>query len=133
LYVQDTWKTTRRLTLNLGLRWEVFGTQHNSNPELDSNFYPGSGSNIYEQIANGSVMTAPNSPIGKLWNTDYNNFGPRVGFAYDVFGDGRTSIRGGYGIGYERNFGNVTFNVIQNPPNYAVINLQNGVDVPALP
>ena len=40
------------------------------------------------------------------------------------------SLRGGYGIGYERNFGNVTFNVIQNPPNYAVISVVNGTDVP---
>ena len=40
------------------------------------------------------------------------------------------SLRGGYGIGYERNFGNVTFNVMQNPPNAAVISVINGTDVP---
>src|SRR3974377_2046787 len=42
------------------------------------------------------------------------------------------SLRGGYGMGFERNFGNVTFNVIQNPPNYAVISVINGTDVPKL-
>jgi len=42
-----------------------------------------------------------------------------------VFGDGKTALRSGYGIGYERNFGNVTYNVIQNPPAYAVISLQS--------
>lgn len=133
LYVQDAWKVTPRLTLNLGVRWEVFGTQHNKNADLDSNFYLGQGNDIFQQIASGAVMTAPDSPMGKLWKTDYNNFGPRLGFAWDPFGMGRTSLRGGWGIGYERNFGNVTFNVIQNPPNYAVISLVNGTDVQTLP
>jgi hypothetical protein len=69
------------------------------------------------------VQLAPDSPIGELYGKDNNNFAPRVGFAWDVFGDGRTSLRGGYGLAYERNFGNVTFNVIQNPPNYAVLSI----------
>lgn len=122
-YGQDTWKVVPRLTLTLGVRYEYYGVQHNADPSLDSNFYFGSGSNYFQQYRNGQVMLAQNSPVGGLWAPDRNNFAPRVGFAWDVFGDGRTSLRGGYGIAYERNFGNVTFNVIQNPPNYAVISL----------
>jgi outer membrane receptor protein involved in Fe transport len=119
LYVQDAWKIFPRLTLNLGLRYEVFGVQGNADPKFDANFYYGSGSNIYDQIRNGKGDLAQNN--GGLWGPDYNNFGPRVGFAWDIFGDGKTSLRGGYGIAYERNFGNVTFNVLFNPPYYATL------------
>jgi outer membrane receptor protein involved in Fe transport len=133
LYGQDAWKVTSRLTLNLGLRWEVFGTQHNKNPNLDSNYYLGSGSTLAQQITGGQLQNAPNSPIGKLWVTNMGNFGPRIGIAFDVFGDGKTSLRAGYGIAYERNFGNVTFNIIQNPPNYASVSVTAGVDFPSIP
>ncbi len=126
LYAQDTWKVRRRLTLNLGLRWEYFGVQHDRDPNLDSNFYLGSGTNIYQQISNGQVEIASKSPAGGLWKPNYKNFAPRVGFAWDVLGDGKTAVRGGYGISYERNYGNVTFNVIQNPPNNATIDATFG-------
>jgi hypothetical protein len=129
-YLQDSWKASSRLTLNLGVRWEYYGVQHNSDPALDSNFYLGAGQNLYQQIRTGTVQIANQSPVGGLWAPDKNNWAPRVGFAWDVFGNGTMAIRGGYGIGYERNFGNVTFNVIQNPPNYGVISVTNGVDVP---
>jgi Carboxypeptidase regulatory-like domain len=122
-YLEDSWRVTPRFTFNYGFRYEYFGVQHNDNQNLDSNFYFGSGSNIFEQIRNGSVQLAPQSPVGGLWNPNYGTIGPRVGFAYDLFGDGKTSIRGGWGISYERNFGNVTFNVIQNPPNYASVQI----------
>ena len=128
VFAQDSWKVTPRFTLNLGLRWEYYGVQHNKNPNLDSNFYFGQGANIFSQVANGFVATTPNAPISCkcLWNPDFNNFAPRVGFALDVFGNGKTSLRGGFGMAYERNFGNVTFNVIQNPPNYAVVSVFSG-------
>jgi hypothetical protein len=128
-YIQDSWKATQRLTLNLGIRWEYYGVQHDSNPALDSNFYLGGGQTLFNQIRNGSVQLAGKGPTNGLWASQWKNFAPRVGFAYDVFGNGTLAVRAGYGIGYERNFGNVTFNVIQNPPNYAVISVQNGVDV----
>lgn len=132
-YFQDSWKFNQRLTLNLGVRWEYYGVQHNRDPNLDSNFYMGQGANIWERIRNGYVTTTPQSTVGGLWRPDFNNWAPRLGFAYDLFGDGKTSLRGGYGISFERNYGNVTYNVIQNPPNYAVIALQAGVDVPTIP
>jgi hypothetical protein len=125
LYVQDSWKLRPSLTLNLGLRWEYFGVQHNKNANLDANWYaPGVGfadDNLGAYLRTGGIQVAPSSPVGGLWNPQYGNVAPRVGFAWDIFGDGKSSFRGGYGIGYERNFGNVTFNIIQNPPNYAVL------------
>lgn len=131
-YMNDAWHIRPSLTLNLGLRYEYYGVQHNKNPELDSNFYFGSGNTLQERIRNGSVQIAKDSPVGGLWRKDWNNFAPRVGFAWDIFGDGKTSLRGGYGISYERNFGNVTFNVIQNPPAQTVVALTAGVEVPSL-
>jgi hypothetical protein len=127
VYVQDSWKIAKRFTINLGLRWEYFGVQHNVNPNLDSNFYPATNApNQFVAIEDGQVDTTPNSPIGELWKPSLHNFAPRVGFAWDVFGDGKTAFRGGYGIGYERNFGNVTYNVLFNPPAYEVVNLISG-------
>jgi hypothetical protein len=119
LYAQDSWKLTPRLTLNYGVRYEYYGVQHNANQNLDSNFYYGPGSSYFDQVRNGSVQIAPASSVGGLWNPRYGTIGPRVGFAYDLFGNGSTALRGGWGISYERNFGNVTYNVIQNPPAYA--------------
>lgn len=126
LYVQDSYKVAPRLTLNLGLRWEYYGVQHNKNPNLESNFYFPSNEVFTPQgFVDGSVkMTAAGPANGGLWAPDYKDFAPRLGFAWDVFGDGKTSLRGGYGIGYERNFGNVTFNSIQNPPNYETVSIK---------
>jgi len=125
-YVSDEWKVRPTLELTLGLRWDYYGVQHNSNPNLDSNYYLGGGGNFFEQYANGDVSIASQSSVGGLWAPDFRDFSPHLGFAWDVFGDGKTSLRGGYSIGYERNFGNVTFNLIQNPPNYAVVSLRAG-------
>jgi outer membrane receptor protein involved in Fe transport len=123
IYAQDSWKITPRLSLNYGVRYEYYGVQHNGDPKLDSNLYYGSGASLFDRLRSAQMLLAPNSPIGELWNPRYGDVGPRVGFAYALTGDGKTSIRGGYGISYERNFGNVTFNMIQNPPNYASVQL----------
>ncbi len=121
-YAQDSFKLFPGFTANFGLRYEFYGPQRNSDPLLDSNFYFGGDGNLSQaNIRSGSVQLAPNSPVGDLWKADKNNFAPSIGFAYDIEGNGKSSLRAGYALRYERNFGNVTFNVIQNPPNYGVI------------
>jgi outer membrane receptor protein involved in Fe transport len=142
LYAGDTWSVSSRVKLNLGLRYEYFGPQTKSSPKYDSNFYYGdpnvsvstsSTTEIIDGVRTGQALPTNESPIGALWNADWNNFAPRVGFAWDVKGDGKTSIRGGYGIAYERNFGNVTYNVLFNPPKYLVASIDAPTDVPSQP
>jgi len=125
-YLEDSWRIRPRLMFNYGFRYEYFGVQHNNNQRLDSNFYFGPGSSFFDRIRNGAVQIAPDSPVHGLWNPNFGTIAPRIGFAWDIFGDGKTSLRGGYGMSYERNFGNVTFNVIQNPPNYASVQITEG-------
>jgi outer membrane receptor protein involved in Fe transport len=127
-YGQDSFKITPKLTFNFGVRYEHYGVQHNNNPNLDSNFYFGTGTGIEAQTRTGQVYIANQSPVGQFWKPSWGTVGPRVGFAYDFSGNGRASIRGGYGMSYERNFGNVTFNASFNPPASAVIETTPCVD-----
>jgi hypothetical protein len=139
-FFNDTWKVLPRLTVNLGLRYELFGTQHNKHHELDSNFYWGTSGTVQDRIRAGKILRAIDqapagveSPGGKLWNVNTKQFAPRIAFAYDLTGDGKTSLRGGYGLSYERNFGNVTYNVALNPPAQLAIsftNLDVGAQIP---
>jgi outer membrane receptor protein involved in Fe transport len=129
LYFEDSYKATPRFTLNLGLRWEFYGPQHSTHEQNDANFWLGSGSTIFDRIRNGQVLTRAQSPSHVLWKPNWKQFGPRIGFAYDLTGDGKTSLRAGYGISYERNFNNVTYNVLQNPPGQANVTYTNGIPV----
>jgi len=121
IYGNDSFRLTPRLTVNYGLRWEHYGVQHNNHQGLDSNFYFGPGAGLFNQVSSGNVSLTQQSSVGQFWKPSWGTVGPRVGFAYDLFGDGKSSLRGGFGISYERNFGNVTYNASFNPPASAVI------------
>jgi len=130
LFLQDSWKLTPRLTLTPGLRWEYFGVFHSPGAEhtLDSNFYFGSGGNYLEQIANGRFLRTTDAPgdlRGRFYLPSYKNFAPRLGIAYDLFGDGKTVLRAGTGVFYDRRVGYELFRAFQNPPSYSVPMLSN--------
>jgi hypothetical protein len=122
-FAEDTIRVTPRFTLTLGLRYEYFGVPHSPDGEksLDANLYlNATGTTTTSDPIYNQVQTARFSRTNQFYKPDYKDLGPRVGLAYDLTGNGRTVIRGGYGLYYDRNFGNATFNAIQNPPNYSV-------------
>ena len=113
-FVQDDWKAARRFTLNLGLRWEHYGAPREVNGILSQ----------FKNLNCLSVQCIANARVGQvstMWKPNYRDFAPRFGFAWDVAGDGKTSVRGGYGIFYDRIFDNVWSNSAWNPPYYALV------------
>lgn len=113
LFIQDDWKVRRNLTLNIGLRYENFGTPSERYDRLQNIIY-GPGTNVFERIATARV-----GPVKKLFESDNNNFAPRFGFAWDPFGRGRFVIRGGTGIAYNRLNNTVYTDEKFNPPRFA--------------
>jgi len=127
-YVQDDWRVRRNLTLNLGLRWEYFGPPHNFRPGIDSNFYFGSNSTPVPNPS-ANLFFPTNSPLAaevargsfqqrdhEIWKKDFNNFAPRVGFAWDVFGTQKLVLRGGGAVSYDRIWNNLFENIRFNAP-----------------
>jgi hypothetical protein len=100
-FFQDSYRVTPRLTLDLGLRWDPFFPFTDSAGKL-ATYYPGQQSQRYPNAPPGILFAGdPGVPDGG-YAKDWSNFGPRVGFAWDVFGNGTTAVRGGYGIYYDR-------------------------------
>src|SRR5579872_56198 len=97
LYFQDDWRVSHKLTLNLGMRWEPYITIKDRYGE-NAAFRPGEKSQLYPLAPVGYVFSGDPGISAGVTPNRYDRFSPRVGFAYDPFGDGKTSIRGGYGI-----------------------------------
>jgi len=90
-FAQDDWKVLPRLSLSLGLRYE-----YQQSPSTFSN------------------LVNPNLPLTAHLPSDKNNIGPRIGFAYDIFGDGKTVLRAGSGIYYGRIINSTIYNALIN-------------------
>ncbi len=100
-YVQDDYRVASRLTLNLGLRYEFSTLPHD----------------IYGRDAALLTLNDPAPTTGQLYrNPTYRNISPRVGFAWDVFGNGKTSLRGGYGDYFDTNNQQNLIVTVTNPP-----------------
>jgi len=112
LFIQDDFKVSPHFTLNLGLRWEDYGSPIDNFNTL-GNFFPGSGSTYDEQVANG-VMKGVHTP----WSPKHLNFAPRLGYSWNP--RPRLVLRGGFGITYDR-FPNGDWESMGglNPPNGA--------------
>ena len=93
VFVEDTWKAKRGLTLTLGLRWDDYGNPYPENGTILSNFFLGSGENECQKVANGSAIQ-----VGHVFNHSLNAFSPRVGVAWDPTNKGNWVIRGGFGV-----------------------------------
>ncbi len=155
-YVQDNWRVNKRLTLNLGLRWDGVPHTYEANNRM-GNFY----ANLYDPSkaallnpdgtinpASPGLGTSPNSilagvplylngigipgqngiPKG-LVDNHWASFGPRIGFAYDLLGDGKTVLRGGSGIMYERIQGNDMYDAGPNIPFSLQVNTPGPVEL----
>ncbi len=160
-WVQDDWKVSRRLTVNLGLRWNymqpIMAALGNSVQFLPQYFNPAQAAVV--NPSNGQIVSAPNPynglaiagpgfpeaakgrvlqyndpavralfhdlPQGGAY-TRWNNYSPRIGFAFDLTGRQTTVLRGGFGTAYERIQGNFIFSSINNAPFNPVATILNG-------
>jgi Carboxypeptidase regulatory-like domain len=148
MYGQDNWHVLPRLTLNLGLRWDLLPHVFEKNNRT-SNFVPSDFNHADAQINSDGTLTyggagystPPGSSVAFYLNgvqlagvngfprgivkNSYGTVQPRVGFAYDLFGNGKTVIRGGFGMFFERVQGNDIYGTDTNPPNALQPNVNN--------
>jgi hypothetical protein len=110
LFMQDDWKVRPNVTLNLGLRYEVFGSPSEKQGRMSNIVFPEGGS-IAERMARARF-----DRVDELFRTDYNNFAPRLGVAWDPTGSGRTSLRSGFGLAYLEVYSNMWSNSTRFTP-----------------
>jgi hypothetical protein len=113
LFLQDDWKVRPNLTLNLGLRWEYFAPLSEHRDQLTNIIFPAPG-----DLAGSSVR-----PVPQLYQKDWTNFAPRLGFAYNPAFANKLVVRGGFGLFYDRIPDAVFTNTHGNPPYFARDNI----------
>jgi hypothetical protein len=129
LYAIDTWKVTRRLTVSLGVRWNPFvpvkESAYNQAGAFSMEYYlQGKRSTLYPNTPPGLLVQGDPGVPDRVVPTNYHLFDPRIGIAFDPFGNGKTSIRAGYGMYQDQATGN-TIN-----PNYNPFTIQTTINFP---
>ena len=120
-FAEDSWKASKSLTVNYGIRYDDFGNPSGALGLQFANFFPGPGATINEQIASGSFKVVSNAFQSRI-----KAISPRVGFAFDPIGDGKTVLHGGIGVYHDSPTLGQAGDVFNgNPPNYVVPTFYN--------
>jgi outer membrane receptor protein involved in Fe transport len=138
IFAQDDWRATDRLTVTFGLRWEYYGVpQEKSGIGINMPAFGTEQGYLNTVAGNYDITEGVYSIEGikyaiwdgrelhgeSLWNPYYKAFAPKVSFAYDLTGDGKTSVRGGFGISYDRTFNNTYENDRFNYPMFTFVSI----------
>jgi hypothetical protein len=113
LFVQQTFRISSRITLNYGVRYERYGAPQNTGPVKDLLIDTGSAASLSQGLAQAQLVL-PAAGDESLLHTDKGDWAGRFGFSYNPPGAGRTLVRGGYGIFYDRPFDNLWQNLRNN-------------------
>jgi hypothetical protein len=126
-FIQDNWHANSRLTLSAGVRWDPFFPYTDSEGRVGC-FVPGAQSTRYPLAPQDLIFGGKNHDAGCPASSIYNNLsniGPRVGFAYQLTADGKTSIRGGAGYYYQAPNGVAFEDVVGIPPFAPIVSITN--------
>ena len=114
-YIMDDWKIRPNFTLNLGFRYELDTPLVDSEDRVNT-FRAGQQSTVFPTAPVGLVFPGDAGITSSTYQTDKNNFGPRVGFAWDVLSNGKLSLRAGYGLYYDTVISETTLQFLTAPP-----------------